>query len=143
LPNPHADQRFHPCIRRCSRNPTAAPKKNPQISRQMILRIQPVESSAHVLTSPCRDVSLASPAPRKLKAQHRKTKTVQAFMVWKHFVMQRPQTAMRMQTTAACVAFSAPAFSSASSRPAGPSRKQRSNRVFVQSRPSDLHEVRS
>src|SRR5579862_1054120 len=55
-----------------------------------------------------------------------KPKLFSAFMVWNTTLLCSvpPNNGCGWHTSAACVAFAAPAFSSASRRPAGPSRKK-------------------
>src|SRR5271157_392501 len=111
-----------------ARRPVEAPKENPA---KTIGNLNSFFSQARAVctsaTSPrpssCRPA--LSPVPRKLNRSTGNPTECSAFMAWKTTLLciVPPNTGCGWQTSPACVAVAEPTFSRASSRPAGPSRK--------------------
>jgi hypothetical protein len=99
--NSHADYGRHSSVGTCGAQPDRrAEGESRKQQRQVELRIQPVESGAHIIDFAVSVIVLAvaESGATEVEAQHRKTKAVQRLHGMKHdLIMQRPaKQRMRM-----------------------------------------------
>ncbi len=103
--NTHADQRLHASIRTRGAQPDRrAERESCEQQRQVELRVQPVESGAHIFDFAVAVIVLAMAESRaaKVKTQYGKTKTVQRLHSMEHNLVMQRSSKQRMRVANNC-----------------------------------------
>ena len=103
--NAHTDQRLHASIRTCRAQPDRrAERESCEQQRQVELRVQPVESGAHIFDFAVAVIvlAMAESGAAKVEAQHGKTKTVQRLHGVEHNLVMQRSAKQRMRVANNC-----------------------------------------